>query len=100
MGIYRSSNRRYQARQAARKSLEKRQAISHNKIIAEIKALILDLNQEQLNDIYKVLMKLMNNETITVVFLELLLVLSISKIVLSSYVLVSCGRITLGIFWG
>ncbi|RIB29969.1 hypothetical protein C2G38_2027258 [Gigaspora rosea] len=65
MGIYRSNKRRYQARQAAQKSLEKRQAVSHNKIITEIEALLLDLNQEQLDDIYKILTKLMNNETIS-----------------------------------
>ncbi|CAG8682155.1 13956_t:CDS:2, partial [Cetraspora pellucida] len=57
--------RRYQARQAAQKSLEKRQAVSHNKIIIEIEALLLDLNQEQFDDIYKVLTKLMNNETVS-----------------------------------
>ncbi|CAG8796059.1 29564_t:CDS:1, partial [Racocetra persica] len=59
-----SNKRCYQARQAAQKSLEKRQAVSHNKIITEIKALLLDFNQEQLDDIYKILTKLMNNETI------------------------------------
>ncbi|RIB03308.1 hypothetical protein C2G38_2049364 [Gigaspora rosea] len=65
MGIYRSNKRRYQARQAAQKSLEKRQAVSYNKIITEIEALLLGLNQEQLDDIYKILTKLMNNKTIS-----------------------------------
>ncbi|CAG8744660.1 17338_t:CDS:1, partial [Racocetra fulgida] len=41
----------------AQKSVEKRQAISRNKNITEIKALLSDLDQEQLNNIYKILMK-------------------------------------------
>ncbi|CAG8593978.1 14724_t:CDS:2 [Gigaspora rosea] len=64
MGIYKSYKRRYQARQAAQKSLEKRQTISCNKTIAEIQALLLDLNQEQLDDIYKRLIELSRNEII------------------------------------
>ncbi|CAG8502901.1 9227_t:CDS:2 [Gigaspora margarita] len=36
MGIYRSNKRRYQARQAAQKSLEKRFNTSRNKVIERI----------------------------------------------------------------
>ncbi|CAG8762742.1 6437_t:CDS:1, partial [Racocetra persica] len=43
--------------QAAQKSVKKCQAISHNKNITEIKALLSNLNQEQLDNIYKILMK-------------------------------------------
>ncbi|CAG8847162.1 35603_t:CDS:1, partial [Gigaspora margarita] len=55
---------RYQACQAAQKSLEKCQTISCNKTITEIQALLLDLNQEQLDNIYKRLIELSKNEII------------------------------------
>ncbi|KAF0412769.1 hypothetical protein F8M41_007860 [Gigaspora margarita] len=54
MGIYKSYKLRSQARQAAQKSVEKRQAISRNR---KSQSLINDLDQEQLDNIYKMLTK-------------------------------------------
>ncbi|CAG8582869.1 14601_t:CDS:2, partial [Gigaspora rosea] len=58
MGIYRSNKRRYQAREAAKKSLEKRY---HNKVLEQVTSQLAVIYQEQLVAVHQILSELPNN---------------------------------------
>ncbi|RIB26582.1 hypothetical protein C2G38_2138235 [Gigaspora rosea] len=62
MGIYRSNKRRYQAREAAKKSLEKRY---HNKVLEQVTSQLAVIYQEQLVAVHQILSELPNNGSVT-----------------------------------